>query len=216
MNRQAEFHARLMEWASSFLNTPYAWGGQTRGGFQSRSPSDFTCSADLDPNPNIQWWHKTDRVSRIGSSLNLYFGYGYGIDCSGFVGETCYIATNGRVPPIDLGTSVLMGWNRKKSVSPRENVFVGSTLIAKRVAYHNADDPQHHYVGVRYIRPGDFIVIPGHVVYAVSEWDHEWLRIQVIEAFPGDGNKDRAKVLVQTRDTQSLKRRWVARRWVVQ
>jgi cell wall-associated NlpC family hydrolase len=208
MTRQAEFHARLMEWASSFLNTPYAWGGQTRGGFQSRSPSDFTCSADLNPDPRIRESHKTDRVSKIGSSLYLYGGYGYGIDCSGFVGETCYIATNRRVPPDDLGTSVLMSWD-KKSVSPKENVFVGSTLIAKRVAYHNADDRQHHYVGVSYIRPGDFIVIPDHVVYAVSKWDHDARQIRVIEAHPG------GKVLVQIRSATSLGLKWVARRWVV-
>jgi cell wall-associated NlpC family hydrolase len=166
MTRQAEFHARLMEWASSFLNTPYAWGGQTRGGFQSRSPSDFTCSADLNPDPRKRESHKTDRVSKIGSSL--YGGYGYGIDCSGFVGETCYIATNGRVPPDDLGTSVLKSWD-KTSNSTKENVFVGSTLIAKRVAYHNAKAPQHHYVGVSYIRPGDFIVIPGHVLFTLYQ-----------------------------------------------
>ena len=102
------------------------------------------------------------------------------------MGETCYIATNRRIPPIDLGTSDLMSWD-KKSVSPKENVFVGSILIAKRVAYHNdnVNDPQHHYVGVSYIRPGDFIVIPGHVVYAVSKWDHSARQIRVIEAYPG-------------------------------
>jgi hypothetical protein len=135
MNRQAQFHARLMEWASSFLNTPYAWGGQTRGGFQSRSPSDFTCSADLDPNSNIQWWHKTDRVSRIGSSLNLYFGYGYGIDCSGFLGEVAYIA--GKTIS-DMGASTM----RK-------------TPLAKDIT------------NWKFVRPGDFLAHPKHVVYVV-------------------------------------------------
>jgi cell wall-associated NlpC family hydrolase len=202
-----------MEWASSFLNTPYAWGGQTRGGFQSRSPSDFTCSADLNPNTPKRESHKTDRVSKIGSSLYLYGGYGYGIDCSGFVGETCYIATNGRVPPDDLGTSVLKIWD-KTSNSPRESVFVGSILIAKRVAYHNANAPQHHYVGVSYIRPGDFIAFRDHVVYAVSKWNHSARQIRVIEAYPGRKEVG-GKVLVQTRSAESLGPRWVARRWVV-
>jgi len=103
-----------------------------------------------------------------------------------------------------------MSWG-KKSISPKENVFVGSTLIAKRVAYHNAnaDDRQHHYVGVSYIRPGDFIAIPDHVVYAVSKWDHDARQIRVIEAHPG------GKVLVQTRSAKSLGPKWVARRWVV-
>jgi predicted phosphohydrolase len=101
-----------------------------------------------------------------------------------------------------------MSWD-KKSDSPKENVFVGSTLIAKRVAYHNAKASQHRYVGVSYIRPGDFIVIPGHVVYAVSKWNDSAKQIRVIEAHPG------GKVLVQTRSDDSLGPRWVARRWVV-
>jgi len=107
-----------------------------------------------------------------------------------------------------------MSWD-KESVSPKENVFVGSILIAKRVAYHNANaDDKHHYVGVSYIRPGDFIVMQSHVVYAVSKWDDSARQIRVIEAYPGR-KEVRGEVLVQTRSARSLGRKWVARRWVV-
>jgi len=187
MNRQAQFHARLMEWASSFLNTPYAWGGQTRGGFQSRSPSDFTCSADLDPNSNIQWWHKTDRVSRIGSSLNLYFGYGYGIDCSGFLGEVAYIA--GKTIS-DMGASTM----RK-------------TPLAKDIT------------NWKFVRPGDFLAHPGHVVYVVRVKRLEPLEIECIEAYPGEikGSDWRGRVRYTTRrfgDPNYPLEDYKPRRWI--
>lgn len=46
---QGNFQTAIMEWSHSFLNVPYAWGGQTYGGRQSAAAGDFTCTQDTDP-----------------------------------------------------------------------------------------------------------------------------------------------------------------------
>ena len=190
MEEQAKFHVLLMEWAHSFLGAPYSWGGQTYGGRQSIGSKSFTCSADIDPTKRVVW-HRVDVVSLIGSSQ---YYCGYGIDCSGFVGEVAYVS--GKIIP-DMSAKKL-----------RE------TSLAKDIDWE-------------YVRPGDFLANPGHVVYARSEpkvvrdrnGKITQIIVECIEAYPGDSFDPRGRVRYTTRSligdrNYSLKdyqsRRWIA------
>ena len=71
----------ITHFATGFINTPYGWGGQTYGGQQSRTATDFTRgsgNAYTDKNG-----------AKLGDSRRVS---SYGIDCSGFVCEAAYLA----------------------------------------------------------------------------------------------------------------------------
>jgi len=72
----------------------------------------------------------------------------------------------------------------------------------------------------KFVRPGDFLAHPGHVVYVVRVKSLEPLEIECIEAYPGEkeGSDWRGRVRYTTRrfgdPNYSLKgykpRRWIA------
>jgi len=165
MKQQAAFHARLLELAFSFLGVPYAWGGQTYGGLQSRTNEDFTCSF-VDNGRS----HRIDRVSRIGSSFT---GYGYGIDCSGFVGE---VAFRVGIPIKDMSASMMQSWPKNADKPAEYLVNDKGQRIARLIAYYDGKQ----WVGLEYVRPGDFAATKGHVVYILSV--NSPTQLQTIEA----------------------------------
>ena len=78
---QGALNAKIMHFATGFINTPYGWGGQTYGGQQSRTATEFTRgsgNAYTDKNG-----------AKLGDSRRVS---SYGIDCSGFVTEAAYLA----------------------------------------------------------------------------------------------------------------------------
>lgn len=173
MERQEEFQALLMEWAHSFLGVPYAWGGQTYGGRQSKSSGNFTCSADIDPDPKRVKWHRIDVVSQIGSSL---LHCGYGIDCSGFVVEVALLSGK-IVTEMNSRTLTTTTFYAKGLGDDLKYVRVGDFLSYRR-PIKNKDGQVIRY---RY----------GHVIYARARprWEKVNKRVKLvvdcIEAYPG-------------------------------
>lgn len=81
----------------SFLNVPYSWGGETYGGKESTTKDTFSCSNKTGtPHP-----YRPDPGSSFGAPTSPG---GYGIDCSGMVGEAAHSAGLGNG---DMGASTM-------------------------------------------------------------------------------------------------------------
>jgi len=121
---QGDFQKRIMERAHSFLHVPYSWGGQTYGGRQSADSEKFTCTQDIDPDANRTRWHRVDVVHTIGSSLS---GSGYGIDCSGFVGE---VAHQERLGNGDMGASGMRNTSLARTITDWHHARAGDFMAS--------------------------------------------------------------------------------------
>jgi len=94
MERQANLHRRILEWAYSFLNVPYSWDGRSYGGQQSVNDGEYTCTNRSGCN----------RVGRIR-----------GIDCSEFVSVAAQFG--GRTGILPHNTGGLASTNLAKDLS---------------------------------------------------------------------------------------------------
>jgi hypothetical protein len=123
---QGDFNGHVMEWAYSFLNVPYSWGGQTYGGRQSKGSDDFTCSHDTDPNTPGTQSHRPEGgpPSLIGSS---HTAVGYGIDCSGLVGEAAHSAGLGNP---DMGAGTMRTTGVARTLSSWQTVRLGDYMAS--------------------------------------------------------------------------------------
>ncbi len=182
---QGDFQKRVMERAHSFLNVPYSWGGQTYGGRQSADSEKFTCTKDIDPSENRTKWHRVDVVNTIGSSSS---GSGYGIDCSGFVGEVAHQEQLGNG---DMGASGMR---------------------------NTSSDLARTITNWQHLRAGDFMASKGHVVYAEiaafnpATGNLDW--VNAIEADPRVVDNERGRVRHRKWNANELIDIYIPRRWI--
>jgi cell wall-associated NlpC family hydrolase len=193
---QGDFQKRIMERAHSFLNVPYSWGGQTYGGRQSADSEKFTCTKDTDPRPDITSWHRVDVVHTIGSSSS---GSGYGIDCSGFVGEVAHREQLGNG---DMGASTMRS----------------TSLAWPPAQYDNEGRLLPIGMDWRYLRAGDFMASGGHVVYVETAafnpttGNLDW--VNAIEADPRVVDNERGRVRHREWNANELIDIYIPRRWI--
>jgi len=209
MQNQARLNAGVMEWAYSFLDVPYSWGGQTYGGLQSRGINDFTCSEDTNATLRGIQSHQIDPVNDIGSSRRRV---GYGIDCSGFVCECLWL----------YGRQNIWGGN--------PDGFSASMLRTTGYARTLGDPDRNNNIKVNwgYVRPGDFAASRGHVFYIRDHaviLNDQLQSVPTIEADPSTAVVDRIpgqRVRQRTRDAAFIRNNddprypFIPRRWLRQ
>lgn len=131
MERQANLHRRILEWAYSFLNVPYSWDGRSYGGQQSVNDGEYTCTNRSGCN----------RVGRI-----------HGIDCSEFVSVAAQFG--GRTGILPHNTGGLASTNLARTLlMPNANERDGIDNNEKGWIYVRPGDfavaPGRHVVYVR-------------------------------------------------------------------
>ncbi len=188
MLAQGALQARILEWASSFLETPYAWGGQTYGGRQSKGagnsvgvldathiPDHYTCSYES---------HRIDYNTTLGQSRNFAGRAGHGIDCNGLVTEAAASAGVSGFTGDGPSANALRTINLARDVSPL------------------------------FLAPGDFLATSGHTAYYRGNRFVDpagvLTRADTIEADPGRPGQVRERTREDTFVRRAQKRRWIA------
>ena len=131
-----------------------------------------------------------DVEHRIGMSLT---SVGYGIDCSGFVGE---VAKLSGLNNHDMGARAMM-----------------KTPLARTLKAIEPNDSKNKVIGWQYVRAGDFMASRGHVVYArdASQVDQRGrlISIDIIHASPS------ARRVIEDNYDSNEAIGFIPRRWIV-
>ena len=133
-----------------------------------------------------------DVEHRIGMSLT---SVGYGIDCSGFVGE---VAKLSGLNNHDMGARAMM-----------------KTPLARTLKAIEPNDSKNKVIGWQYVRAGDFMASRGHVVYARGRRKYDRQRgTYVYPIIHADYRANRVRIAEWAQEMLDgyRPRRWIASR----